>query len=146
MRRPHALPILLVLAIVVLLLGATSASAATLIVTSQDDADDGTCDVAPGHCSLREAIHAANATDAADRIIFKDDEPITPATELPAITRMTHMTAFDTGRCDADSAPLRLSGRGADFSGLVFAPGSDGSNICLVNVGASTRGSSCTAI
>jgi hypothetical protein len=46
-----------------------------------------------------------------------------------------HITASRLGRCNVDSAPFRLSGRGAEFSGLVFAPGSDGSNVCLINVG-----------
>jgi CSLREA domain-containing protein len=44
------------------------AEAATFVVTSADDADDGSCD--PAHCSLREAIHAANATPGPDTITF----------------------------------------------------------------------------
>jgi hypothetical protein len=45
------------------------------------------------------------------------------------------ITALRSGRCNTDSASLRLTGRGAGFSGLVFAPGSDGSQICLASVG-----------
>lgn len=126
------LMIALACAAAVMLSGAASASAATFIVTSQNDADDGTCN-AP-HCSLREALKAANATSAADEILFNDDEPITPLTALPAITRPAHFSSASTGRCRSDSAFLRLDGNGADFPGLVFAPGSDGSRLCAVNV------------
>ena len=75
-------------AVAVLLAGAGSSSAATLTVTSRDDSNDGTCDVP--HCSLREAILAGNATDAADVILFNDSEPIVPLTPLPPITETTH--------------------------------------------------------
>lgn len=66
----------------------------TLIVNTSDDLDDGTCDAV--HCSLREAIEAANGSDA-DEIQF--DIPssdagfdgtvwtIQPANPLPAITQ-----------------------------------------------------------
>ena len=61
----------------------------TLVVNTQDDIDDGVCD--GGHCSLREAINAANA--AADRDIIGFAIPdtgaivITPATPLPQLTQ-----------------------------------------------------------
>lgn len=42
--------------------------AATFTVNSSDDANDGTCNA--GHCSLREAIIAANALAGADDIAF----------------------------------------------------------------------------
>ena len=119
--------------VAVLLAAAGSASAATLVVTSQDDADDGTCDVP--HCSLREAIAAANATGAADELVVAVNETITPQTPLPPVTETLHISArATTGRCFSDAAQLRLDGDGADFDGLVFAPGSDGSRICMVNV------------
>jgi CSLREA domain-containing protein len=60
---------------VVLLLAAAAAAAspgraqaATFTVNSNDDSNDGTCD--GSHCSLREAIAAANAAPGADRIEF----------------------------------------------------------------------------
>jgi CSLREA domain-containing protein len=125
----------LALTIAIMLAAAGSASAATITVTSQDDSNDGACDDPPGgHCSLREAILAANATAEEDEIEFTSDEPITPLTPLPDITETAHIGAFASGRCKVDSAPLRLDGDGADFPGLVFAPGSDGSELCLVNV------------
>ena len=115
-----------------------SASAATFTVTSENDQEDGLCNLE--HCSLRDAIRAANATVGPDEILFRDDEPITPVTPLPAITETTHFISRADRRCRADSAPLRLDGNGADFPGLVFAPGSDGSRICLVNVRGFTNG------
>ncbi|MBA2556506.1 MAG: CSLREA domain-containing protein, partial [Chloroflexi bacterium] len=64
----------------------------TYPVNSTDDEDDGTCDEA--HCSLREAINAANAHDNGtfdqDTIAFAipGDAPYTiqPLTQLPAMT------------------------------------------------------------
>jgi CSLREA domain-containing protein len=62
---------LLVITLSVIAVGAVTvrvASAATLAVTSVDDVDDGTCDVS--HCSLREAINAANDAAGLDTIEF----------------------------------------------------------------------------
>jgi CSLREA domain-containing protein len=64
--------------------GPATARAATIVVTSQNDFDDGTCDLQ--HCSLREAILEANSTDGADDLVLASSEPITPATPLPLIT------------------------------------------------------------
>jgi CSLREA domain-containing protein len=47
---------------------ARPAYAATFTVTAADDANDGTCDAA--HCSLREAISAANAASGKDLVTF----------------------------------------------------------------------------
>ncbi|MGQ0431636.1 MAG: CSLREA domain-containing protein [Microthrixaceae bacterium] len=47
---------------------AHAAPAATFTVNTVDDVDDGTCDGT--HCSLREAINAANATVAEDAVHF----------------------------------------------------------------------------
>src|SRR4030042_3296529 len=71
------------------------AYAAMFIVTSSDDVDDGTCSLPPGHCSLREAINAANAFPDPDIINFNIPagcDPgtgvctITPGSQLPDIT------------------------------------------------------------
>jgi CSLREA domain-containing protein len=51
-----------------LVLFAVSASAATYTVNSIDDIDDGVCDAS--HCSLREAINAANANVGSDFVVF----------------------------------------------------------------------------
>jgi CSLREA domain-containing protein len=61
------LAILLAIASVVAF--AAPAGAALFVVTSDGDGDDGTCGGAGG-CTLREAIHAANATPGRDQIIF----------------------------------------------------------------------------
>ena len=45
-----------------------AAAMTTITVNSIDDTDDGICNVA--HCSLREAIHAANNAAGADTIDF----------------------------------------------------------------------------
>ena len=133
--------ILAVLTTAIVFATAASASAATFGVNSQNDANDGTCD--GSHCSLREAILAANATAGADQILFAlfaDGAPISPTSQLPAITDTVRITARPNGRCFTDSTPLHLKGTGADFTGLVFAPGSDGSHICMVTVGGFKHG------
>jgi CSLREA domain-containing protein len=127
-----------VCAVAITLMGAGAASAATFIVTGFDDVDDGTCN--QSHCSLREAIAAANAETGPDRILVNDDEPITPATPLPFITDAVYLRSFADGRCANDSAPLILDGGGADFSGLMFMSGSDGSHVCGINVRGFTHG------
>ncbi len=50
--------------------------AAAFIVNTTDDLDDGMCDAT--HCSLREAINAANASPGPDGISF--DIPGNPPT------------------------------------------------------------------
>lgn len=80
---------LLVLSLFVLFVPVSFIHAQTnWVVNSTDDVDDGTCDAA--HCSLREAINAANTTAGADIIGFAIPgaapyriEPISP---LPALT------------------------------------------------------------
>jgi CSLREA domain-containing protein len=61
-------------------------AAATFTVTMTDDLDDGTCAIG-GHCSLREAINAANAHPGADTIAFNipgaGPHTIQPTSELP---------------------------------------------------------------
>ncbi len=66
---------------------ATPNPVATFVVNTSDDLDDGTCDLT--HCSLREAIRAANASPGADRIRFDippgGPQTIQPLTELPHV-------------------------------------------------------------
>jgi CSLREA domain-containing protein len=125
----------LLLAVVTIMLAWTAtASAATFVVTATDDINDGTCD--GPHCSLREAIHAANANPSLDQIRFNSAATITPAAQLPEFIAPVLINANPgTGRCSVDAAPLRLSGGDVPFSGLVFAPGSDGSIVCLATIG-----------
>jgi CSLREA domain-containing protein/uncharacterized repeat protein (TIGR01451 family) len=67
----------------------TSHEAFTFTVTTTDDTDDGTCD--SGHCSLREAILASNATSTGiDTIAFDiagaGPHLIQPLSPLPSVT------------------------------------------------------------
>jgi len=76
----------LALALVVWLvvIPATRVQAATYTVNTTNDADDGTCNGT--HCSLREAINAANGTAEDDVIGFAAGGAIVLAAGLPAIT------------------------------------------------------------
>jgi CSLREA domain-containing protein len=60
--------ILLLCLLVGLLAFPSSAEASTFVVNTVDDLDDGSCDA--DHCSLREAIDAANANPGTDTIAF----------------------------------------------------------------------------
>ena len=66
-------------------------AAATFVVTSTDDDDDGVCGA--GHCTLREAINAANALAGTDAIHFDIPgtgphtiQPGAPTFQLPEVT------------------------------------------------------------
>jgi hypothetical protein len=107
-------------------------------VNSNNLVDDGVCDVA--HCSLPEAIKAANGDATADIINFSGPMTITvppPAEELPPIfTPVTLIggTGTSEATCTTGTADVFLSGHtGAD--GLVLEDGADGSRICRMNVG-----------
>jgi hypothetical protein len=77
-------------ALLCLMLGAAGQlQAATFIVTSTDSVADGVCDVT--HCSLDDAIMAANGLPGADRIEFNIlpagvTHTLIRAAELPPIT------------------------------------------------------------
>ena len=86
----------LLLATLVASQAAVQAAATTFTVNSANDVDDGTCDVT--HCSLREAINAANASVETDTVAFliPSSDPgfvtstaswlIQPSSALPTIT------------------------------------------------------------
>jgi CSLREA domain-containing protein len=109
-------------------------------VNSPNDADDGTCDAS--HCSLREAINAANAHangDGADEILFAivadGPQQIALTSPLPDITEAVVIDGDSertTGtNIPADTKAIGLSGAdaGTSANGLVLAAGSDGSEI-----------------
>ena len=79
---------LVLLATMLAVPGVTHAVATTFTVNSADDVDDGTCDAT--HCSLREAIAAANANAGTDTIAFNipgaGPHTIQPNSALPTIT------------------------------------------------------------
>ena len=82
------------------------ASAATLVVNSLDDTDDGLC--GPVHCSLREAIKAANGSPGADTILFTGSGTITLGSDLPWI-----LSAGGALTIDGTGWNITVSGAGA---------------------------------
>lgn len=99
-------------------------------VNSIDDTSDGVCDAQ--HCSLREAIEAANANSDADVIQFAISSggvpTIQPAGELPAITAPVTIdgTTQPAGRVEldgsnaGDATGLKITGGDSTISGLVI--------------------------
>jgi CSLREA domain-containing protein len=110
------------------------------VVNTTNDVDDGTCDAT--HCSLREAILAANAHangDGADDISFaiagSGSQQIAVQSPLPAVTESVTIdgdTERSTGTgipADSKAIVLNGDGAGATADGLVFATGSGGSQV-----------------
>ena len=95
-----------------------SAPSAIFTVNSTNDANDGTCDGT--HCSLREAINAANSLAGADTISFSalgaGFHTISPSSNLPTITQTITLdgTTHPDGRIEIDgtsmSTGITLSG------------------------------------
>src|SRR4051812_2764616 len=73
----------------------SAARAASFTVTTLADNDDGTCDVS--HCSLREAINAANAAAGDDTITFGVNGTIALTANLPNITANGALTILGNG-------------------------------------------------
>lgn len=110
---------------------------ATFTVNTTDDADDMTCDAA--HCSLREAINAANATLATRDYVTFDitasltvpyggatpRHVITPTSALPLITGPVFIDGFSEPDY-AGMAVVALNGAGLTADGLHFSA-ADGS-------------------
>jgi CSLREA domain-containing protein len=111
------------------------------VVNTTNDVNDGTCDAT--HCSLREAILAANAHangDGPDDITFAiagsgPQQIAVQPSPLPAVTDPVRIDG-DTERLTgtgipADSKAIVLNGDGAGTTGdgLVFATGSGGSEV-----------------
>ena len=84
---PPARPTALTVSALSLLIVSALSGQTTFTVNTVDDADDGTCDV--DHCSLREAITAANHAVDGGIIQFNiagaGPHTIQPTTALPAI-------------------------------------------------------------
>lgn len=78
-----------------------TAASQVFVVNSTADTTDGSCDIAPGDCTLREAINAANTNAGADTINFAigtGAQTITPLSNLPQLT--------DTVTIDATTQPV----------------------------------------
>jgi CSLREA domain-containing protein len=124
------------------------------VVNARDDLDDGRCDAA--HCSLREAIHAANdlrgveggaggpEDPGPDRIEFAipGDPPyvIIPDSPLPEIldTIVIDGTMQAEPGVELDGAGLVISARGSLVRGLTFLP-LDGPGVHLTPEGSGSR-------
>ncbi len=96
----------------VLLVTPTPALAAGFVVTAADNFDDGTSAPAPGHCSLREAIDAANANPAADTITFaipgSGVHLIQPSSPLPAVTEPLSIDRYSRSVSSPNTDPLGM--------------------------------------
>jgi CSLREA domain-containing protein len=88
-HRGRTLGVGIGLILVMLLFGAADSHAATFTVNTTDDVSDGTCDVT--HCSLREAIVAANALGGIDTIAFD----IAPASVVHTIVLASPLPAIE---------------------------------------------------
>ena len=118
-------------------------TAEAFIVNAVDDVDNGACD--SSHCSLREAINAANGVGGFQTITFAipgaGQQTIAVASALPSITEA--VTIDGTSQPGYGGTPLIVvdgSGAGATTYGLVlgFAPAAAGSTIqglAVVNFG-----------
>ena len=110
---------------------------ATLVVNTTNDADDGVCDAA--HCSLREAIQAANAAADLNTISFNIPgtgvKTISPLTRLPAVTQpvtidgYTQPTASPNTLADGNDAVLLIE---LDGSNVPFPSAADPATGLLV--------------
>jgi CSLREA domain-containing protein len=105
---------------------------ATFTVNSGNDVNDGVCNVT--HCSLREAINAANAAAGTDTINFSIGSGypvVSPTTALPSITGAVTINGATGGatkvRVDGSNAPTAIWGFGMGGTGIVL------SNLIITN-------------
>ena len=117
---------------------ATPQSGPNFVVNASADTDDGSCDLAPGNCTLREAINAANALAGADTITFNIPSggacasantcTITLSDSLPDIT--TEVTIDGS----QNNAHITIDGAG-QYRPFYFASGSTGElmNLAITN-------------
>ncbi len=118
---------LLALGLLLALTLARPVQASSYVVNTLDDLDDGTCDVT--HCSLREAIKAANLNPGPDTITFVVNGTIAPTSALPALNDASGGTTIDAadrnfglilnGVNIGAANGLQLSGNGNTVRGLV---------------------------
>ena len=102
-----------------------SGTLATFTVNSINDVDDGTCDAT--HCSLREAINAANLAAGADTILFSVSGTITLTGPLPTITGSLTITGPGTANLIIDGVnayrPFLVNSGLVTISGLTVRNG-----------------------
>lgn len=105
------------------LLLAARANAATFVVNSANDVDDGACTTV--HCSLREAIRAANVNPGTDDILFNISpggaQTIVPLSALPAIADSANFDgSTQPGYAGNPIISIRGDLAGAGVNGLVL--------------------------
>jgi CSLREA domain-containing protein len=104
-------PVMFLMAALFVLGVAPLTAQTTFTVTSNNDVDDGTCSVGPGHCSLREAINAANASAATtDTIAFNitgaGPHTIAPGSALPTISDPLVIDGYTQSGASVNTNPV----------------------------------------
>ena len=102
---------------VVFILLAFQANAATFTVNTLDNTDDGSCNA--GHCSLREAINAANVAPNTDDIVFSVAGTIDLSGGLgilPTISAPVNLTGTNITLSNSAGVGLALDGGAANSS------------------------------
>ena len=142
-RGPLTIRALSTIAVSIVVLAASIPTAAqaqalgTFVVNSSNDISDGSCDVI--HCSLREAITAANASSAATPVdihfaIGSGPQTIAPSAALPTITRPVVLDGTtQPGFAGTPVIELSGSGAGSDVDGLVITAGNSTIRGLVVN-------------
>jgi CSLREA domain-containing protein len=116
-----------------------------LTVNTTDDINDGTCNLA--HCSLREAINTANATDSFEiQFAIPESDPgwdvltwvISPTTALPTVTKRINLDASTQTISVGDSNPngpeIVLDGTHAGISnGISLQVGATLQDLTIIN-------------
>jgi CSLREA domain-containing protein len=110
------------------------------IVTSSGDTDDGVCD--GDHCTLREAIHAANANPGRDTIRFAipgaGPHTIRPNSALPALTDPVTIDGYTQGDAHPNTNPR---GQGLNTLLRIEIDGSNAGNVNGITLAGLSSGS-----
>ena len=122
-------------------------AATTFTVNSTNDVDDGTCDST--HCSLREAINAANSNSGKDTVAFNisgaGPHTIQPTSTLPTITDPVVIDGYTQPGASANTngpglgsnavLQIELDGTsaGASVDGLTITAGSSNVRGLVIN-------------
>jgi CSLREA domain-containing protein len=111
----------------------TTIVANTFTVNSNDDVSDGTCNAA--HCSLREAINAANATPEPDLIRFSIGSGLQTIALLSALPAISQPVVLDgtTQPGFAGTPIIELNGSGSVANGLIITAASSTVRGLIIN-------------
>jgi CSLREA domain-containing protein len=117
-------------------MGASPAAAATFTVNTTNDVNDGACNAA--HCSLREAINAANTMGGSDTIAFNivgaPPFTIAPTSALPTITGpVTIDGTTQPGYAGTPVIELNGAGAGPGVNGLFVQGGATTVRALVIN-------------